>query len=50
MKSVIPVIEKYFESHKKSKKEFSDSTIMLQSFIKYASSRSPNSGNFVIAK
>ena len=50
MSSILPVIEKYFEKHKKSKKAFSDSDIMVQAFIKYASSRSPKSGKFVIAK
>ena len=50
MASIIPVIEKYFTTHSKSKKIFSDSTLMVQAFVKYASSRSPQSGKFVIAK
>jgi len=49
---IIPVIEDYFKTNKEPKttKSFSDSTMMIQSFIKYASSRSPQSGKFVIAK
>ena len=49
---IIPVIEDYFDTNKKPKttKSFSDSTMMIQSVIKYASSRSPQSGKFVIAK
>ena len=50
MASIIPVIENYFTKHSKSKKIFSDSTLMLHAFVKYASSRSPQSGKFVIAK
>ena len=50
--NINPVIEDYFDTNKKPKtpKSFSDSTMMIQSFIKYASSRSPQSGKFVIAK
>lgn len=50
MDKIIPVIDKYFTNNKKTKTTFSDSTLMVQSFIKYASSRSPQSGKFVIAK
>ena len=52
MDKIIPVIENYFKTNKKpkTKNSFSDSTMMVQSFIKYASSRSPMSGKFVIAK
>ncbi len=50
--NINPVIEDYFDTNKKPKtpKSFSDSTMMIQSVIKYASSRSPQSGKFVIAK
>jgi hypothetical protein len=50
--NINPVIEDYFDTNKtpKTTKSFSDSTMMVQSFIKYASSRSPQSGKFVIAK
>ncbi|MDP7196782.1 MAG: hypothetical protein QF864_11410 [SAR202 cluster bacterium] len=50
--NINPVIEDYFDTNKtpKTTKSFSDSTMMIQSFIKYASSRSPQSGKFVIAK
>jgi len=49
---ILPIIEDYFNTNKKpkTKNSFSDSTMMVQSFIKYASSRSPQSGKFVIAK
>ena len=52
MAKIIPVIDDYFKTHKrpKTKDSFSDSTMMVQAFIKYASSRSPMSGKFVIAK
>ena len=52
MDKILPVIEDYFKTNKKpkTKNSFSDSTMMVQSFIKYASSRSPMSGKFVIAK
>ena len=52
MAKFIPVIDNYFKTNKKpkTKNSFSDSTMMVQSFIKYASSRSPMSGKFVIAK
>jgi hypothetical protein len=52
MDKIIPVIDDYFNKNnkKKNKNSFSDSTMMIQTFIKYASSRSPLSGKFVIAK
>ena len=52
MAKIIPVIDNYFKTNKKpkTKNSFSDSTMMVQSFIKYASSRSPMSGKYVIAK
>jgi hypothetical protein len=53
MSKILPIIEKYFNNptHKKAKKNtLSDSTMMIQAFVKYASSRSPDSGQFVIAK
>ena len=52
MDKIIPVIDNFFKTNKKpkTKNSFSDSTMMVQSFIKYASSRSPMSGKFVIAK
>ena len=52
MDKILPVIEDYFKTNKKpkTKNSFSDSTMMVQSFIKYASSRSPMSGKYVIAK
>jgi hypothetical protein len=53
MSKILPIIEKYFNNpeHTKAKKNaLSDSTMMIQAFVKYASSRSPDSGQFVIAK
>jgi hypothetical protein len=52
MNKILPIIDKYFKSNTraKGKNSLSDSTMMIQAFVKYASSRSPNSGKFVIAK
>ena len=53
MSKIIPIIENYFNNpkHTEAKKNsLSDSTMMIQAFVKYATSRSPDSGQFVIAK
>ena len=52
MDKILPVIDDYFNKNnkKKNKNSFSDSTMMVQTFIKYASSRSSMSGKFIIAK
>lgn len=53
MDTILPILEKWFNTNGTGKKltdTFDDSSDLLREFIKYASSRSPKSGRFVIAK
>ena len=46
---VMPLLYEYFKSNESGKKKRLN-TKLIQKFIEYASSRSPQSGKFVIAK
>ena len=49
LNEIMPVIYKWFKGNEGGKKERLN-TKLLQKFLEYTSSRSPQSGKFVIAK